>query len=114
MTLVGHWSLVIGHSSRLLLGGGRLLVVALTLFGLLLLGLLEDDLHDPDLGQPERTAAVGPFLLVLQRLDALGPGQHAPVRGAAGPSLQGLIDRHGNRTGSEFAKSDSMGHRRAR
>src|SRR5436190_6717110 len=56
--------------------------------------LLEHDLLDARLGQPER-AAVGAELAVLHHLgDPLGAGQHAPLLGHAALALQALVDGH--------------------
>src|SRR5262249_42875397 len=59
-----------------------------------LLGLLQDDLLYPNLGQAERAPPLGPFFSVLQLLDPLGPREHAPVGGARRPALQGFVDGH--------------------
>ena len=79
-------------------GHGRLLLLLAGFgffpFGFLLFGLLEHDLLYADLGQPERTATIRPLLLLLERLDALRPRQHATRPCQATLPLQTFIDGH--------------------
>src|SRR5581483_3941274 len=65
-----------------------------TLDRFLLRLLLQDDLLDAGLGQPERALAVGELAVLHHLEDALGPGQYAPLPGQPGLALEALVDGH--------------------